>query len=164
MKLKAKLQFSLGLSIVLAVFGTIFFSKFNTLQGIEIVSAFFVSLPIFFGLLFVLLTLQEEIRGVNPFRDLFLLSTVSFVLGSFALASSVLNVKAVLSFLPIVALFLVVMVRSHYLTVISREGGRKQGLKMKDLSKSDKALIAIWFCGFFILLFLVYYYLGWVAA
>lgn len=152
------------ISIVIAVPITFLSLRFYRLELIECAYTFVGYFLVVFGLLFIVSIIEEQLHSGKPFKDLFILSTVSFALSLVALLESLQNISALYSFLPLAILFLSLMIRTHYLASTYQKAGLKREPKLRELPYMDKVLIALWICGFFIFLVLTGYYLGWIPT
>jgi hypothetical protein len=109
---------------------------------------------------------MSRVQPEKPFERLVFLSMLSVILSIIALLASlrVHDFLAFFSFLPFVVLFSLVTVRIRGLMLACQRSGVRVEPKLRDLPFVDRALVALWFCGFWIFLGLGVYFLGWYPA
>jgi len=108
--------------------------------------------------------MESQLYSGKPFRDLFILAAATLALSIVAVLESLQNTIALYSFLPFVALFSSMMIRSYYLMLLYQKMGHQQEPKVKELPSIDKIWTVLFICGFFLFLLLAVHFLGWILA
>jgi hypothetical protein len=156
-------------SIILSILATplVTLGLYHVLEAsiTELVPLSVISFVLCLGIVFVVLTFHDllESSSSSPFKGLFILSAATLFLSIVAILESLQKTPALYFFLSTAVLFFLTTVKSRSLWLEYPTGFEGKKLS-RELSRTNNAWIALYFCGLFAFLFLGIYYLGWILA